>query len=224
MLATYKEDKYKVNCPSFKHYIESGNSTPYTGELDILDLYFKNKKKRVCIDVGSHIGTHSIPYSKIFDEVYSFEANIDNYKFLEENIILNRRNNIKSFNLPISDKIKKIKIVRHSNDNTGCFTTEETESEGISTEFLDNFDIENLDFIKIDVEGKELEVLKGGSKLIEKWKPLIQLEMNYLSSKFHREIIDFIQNLGYVKYKTINNDVFFQHESRKKKIVKIRKR
>lgn len=224
MLAVYKEDKYKVNCPSFKYHIENGISTPYTGDLEIISGYFKNKSKRSCLDIGAHIGTHSVPFSRIFDQVYSFEVNPDNYQFLEENIKLNERENIKPYQTPLLDVIKKIKIVRHSNDNTGCFTTEETKDEGIESNFVDNLNIDEIDFIKIDVEGKELQVLKGAEKSIEKWKPMIQLEMNYLSKDYHKEILDFFRTKDYIKYNSINNDVFFYHSSNKKKIIRVRKR
>ena len=82
MLAIYKEDKYRLDCPSFKYYIENGLSTPYTGDLEIIESFFRGKNKRSCLDIGAHIGTHSIPFSRIFKQVYSFEVNDSNYNFL----------------------------------------------------------------------------------------------------------------------------------------------
>ena len=215
MLAIYKEDKYKLDCPSFKYYIENGLSTPYTGDLEIIKLFFDGKKKRTCLDIGSHIGTHSIPFSRIFERVFSFEPNDSNYEFLLDNIKLNNRKNISPFNVPILDGKKNIQVVRHSTDNSGCFTTKDSE-EGKESNSIDNLNLEDIDFIKIDVEGREYEVLKGGEKTIIKYKPLIQIEMNYLSKNDHGVINNFFKNIDYQIYKTINNDVFFRYLKNKK--------
>jgi hypothetical protein len=42
---------------------------------------------------------------------------------------------------------------------------------------LDNLDLPHIDYIKIDAEGYEIEVVKGGLKLVEKYKPLIHVEV-----------------------------------------------
>ena len=63
------------------------------------------------------------------------------------------------------DKGKKIEVVRHSSHNSGCFTTRESEK-GKDSDFIDNFNFEDIDFIKIDVEGKEYEVLEGSIETI----------------------------------------------------------
>ena len=67
---------------------------------------------------------------------------------------------------------------------------------------LDEFCIENkigrINFIKIDVEGHELEVIKGGSETLKKLRPVLQIE---IEQRHHLEkidkIIEYVNNLGY---------------------------
>ena len=56
---------------------------------------------------------------------------------------------------------------------------------------------QHVDFIKIDVEGAELEVLKGASELIKKDKPVMVIETQMENL---REIADFLKNKGYQVY------------------------
>ena len=47
----------------------------------------------------------------------------------------------------------------------------------VKTKKLDSFDLPKVDFIKIDVEGYEAQVLSGAKKTILKWKPKIYIEI-----------------------------------------------
>ena len=67
---------------------------------------------------------------------------------------------------------------------------------------LDDFNFNNhISFIKIDVEGHELEVLKGAKKTIKKFKPnmLIEIEERH-SNKKEQTTIDYICSLGYKSF------------------------
>ena len=64
-------------------------------------------------------------------------------------------------------------------------------------EKLDNIQIKNIGFIKIDVEGHELEVIKGAKETINKYNPILLVEIEKRHSKESEETINFINNLGY---------------------------
>ncbi|HEY1790618.1 MAG TPA: FkbM family methyltransferase, partial [Verrucomicrobiae bacterium] len=72
----------------------------------------------------------------------------------------------------------------------------------VAVKRLDDFKLENIGFMKVDVEGFELEVLKGGAETIARHHPNIYIE---IEQKHHQDmpistIFDFILNLGYSGY------------------------
>jgi hypothetical protein len=72
-------------------------------------------------------------------------------------------------------------------------------------DFLNDNQFRDLSFIKIDAEGAELEILKGGLKLIQKYNPYMTLEVHPRSFddqvKTQKEIFDLLNQLGYKIYK-----------------------
>ena len=220
-IACYDGYKYKCNCDSFKLYINNGLSQPYPRELNIIKSYLQKYPDRnnTYIDIGAHFGTTSIPYSKLYNQIYSFEANKDNYSLLEHNISLNNIKNIKPFNLGIHNKITNCVSHKHD-DNSGSIVMKETDIETVDTIKmlpLDNIDFnESIDFIKIDTEGSELFVLEGAKHTIHKYKPLIQVETNHCSEKFFnynkKKKNDFMYSMNYKILDDDGNDPIFYYE------------
>ena len=74
----------------------------------------------------------------------------------------------------------------------------ESKKVNVRMEKLDNIQIKNIGFIKIDVEGHELEVIKGAKETINKYNPILLVEIEKRHSKRPvKETINFINNLGY---------------------------
>ena len=76
----------------------------------------------------------------------------------------------------------------------------------------ENPQIQRLDVIKIDIEGAELDALKGGEKTLAKFRPLILMEINQktikaagLTSKY---LLDYMSNMGY-HYELIYRDSLY---------------
>ena len=215
---------YKTDDPSFHSHIEIGQSQPYCGELDIIFRYLKQnpQRRRGFVDVGAHIGTYSIPMSGCFDRVYSYEAEENNYRLLTENIALNKKDNIQTYHIALGSTWKKsANVVRHQNDNSGFFAVIDNSNSlnlpvvgQIDMQRLDDCEFDtNIDFIKIDVEGSELAVLKGAEGLLERDSPLLEIEINNLSQKLYgiseHDIQDWLQQHGYCFYGRANSDYFY---------------
>jgi len=82
---------------------------------------------------------------------------------------------------------------------------------------LDNSNIENFDIMLIDIEGSENEFLLGASEKIKKNKPIIIIEIWHDDKRLkenmptkQNEIINYIESLGYVLKKSVNNDFIFE--------------
>ena len=147
------------------------------------------KPGKAFIDIGAHIGTYSIILGEHFDTVYSFEAQRDTYMCLCGSIILNDSGkNIKPFNYAIGDSDNVEMTLHHvSPDGGGSTLNSEiavnerstngnyTDQETIICRTLDSFELEDIGFIKIDVEGHEEKVLRGAISTLERcgWPPII---------------------------------------------------
>lgn len=135
-------------------------------------MYFKNylSNNSLALDVGANIGAMSEKYSSFFKKVISIEPNISIYKDYNAR----KSDNVKLLNYAVGEKNKKVSL-EYYGYNIGMFRV--TKGSNINMITIDSLDI-NPSFIKIDVEGYELNVLKGAQKTIEKNKPLIYIEYN----------------------------------------------
>lgn len=218
MISKYDNIEYEGACKSFHKYIITGRSQPYPRELKIIKKYLENnpEKNNFYIDIGGHIGTTALPFSRLFKNVLVYEPNKTNYDFLVNNIKRNNFKNVEAINCGVSNKNMNAQVVKHGK-NSGCFYLKEcNENEGIKVVKLDDLKLENIDFIKIDTEGSELLVLEGALNLIKKNKPLIQVETNKCSDKYFgynkSKIFNFLKELNYKILDDDGNDPIFYYE------------
>jgi len=134
--------------------------------------YIKNLNiKGSYIDVGANIGNHSLYFAKeCGNKIFAFEPDIENYRLLEENT---KKYNVTSFNIGIGSCKSMMGIERYR-ENMGMNRLIEGNDVEVST--IDIFEFEEIGLIKIDVEGMEIDVLKGAKKTIEKYKPSLFIE------------------------------------------------
>ena len=188
-------------------------------KLDEPELLIINKLIQTgtdSIDVGVYRGVHSYEMSKYSDHVHSFEPNPVIFKELQK-YLPQIIQNISLYNYALSEKSGKkiLKVpIRDSRSNKSNY--EEYYKMGLATiheknifenydEFeinskkLDEFNFEKrVSFIKIDVEGHEIEVLEGSKELIKKFKPTLMIEIEERHSKRSlEESISYVCSLGY---------------------------
>ena len=158
------------------------------------------------IDIGANIGNHTIEFSKYFNKVLCFEPNPRTFDILQANT--KNINNIDAFSwgCGIDRKILKMK---ENYSNMGASSAKfEIEADNLVEieikpldEFLDK--LSKVALIKIDVEGMEVEALKGAENLINKFNPIICFEQNEweFTEKFiETEAIDWLRAKGYRMY------------------------
>lgn len=221
MSAQWDNITYFTNDNAFIYSINQGMSEPYYGgdnsQLNTVKRYLNihPTKNRVMLDIGAHIGTTMIPYSRFFSKVYGFEPNLESYNFCVKNIEFNNAKNCSVENCAILNKKTVGVPVQHNTCNSGCYFFKEdvTTNAGIQSKVLDEDDrFVDVDFIKIDTEGSEYYVILGAIEIIKKYKPLIQVEMNGLCEKNFgipvKVLLELMNSLG---YRQLEGTEFFYH-------------
>ena len=181
-------------------------------EKEIKRLLVKNflsKKRNVALDIGAHIGSYTSMLSLYFNKVYAFEPNKTSFELLKINT--RKNNNVKIFNLFLSNKNLKIKLETNALDSGNAFKSKFGKEivRGVnSMQFFNKKKIRKIDFIKIDTECHEFEILKNMHTLIKKYKPIIQIEVldSEYSKNSYPKTIKYLKNELNYKYFYIPNN------------------
>jgi len=158
------------------------------------ERFFLPREGDVVADVGAHIGVFANRVAKMIGPngmLLSFEPEAENFGFLQANIRMNRHSNVIAFRKAMSSS-KGTRPFRVSGTGaSGGHTLEIAPASPSSHPFrsvlteveCDTLDsalrergIKRLDFLKIDVEGHELEVLKGAEDSIRRFRPKVVVE------------------------------------------------
>jgi FkbM family methyltransferase len=178
-----------------------------------------NNEKYNIVDIGAQVGLYSL-YGKFLPKstFYSFEPFPDTFNELNENIRLNHIYNVKTFNIAISDNEGET-ILNTSIGHNGLHTLgknplrfNDIKPIIVKTSTLDKifFDIP-IHFIKIDTEGYEYFIIKGGINSIKKYKPIIQLEWNIINMKqcnvTESMMEELLEEIGYHKIGMVEEEI-----------------
>lgn len=170
----------------------------------------------IVLDIGGFIGDHTIAYLNKVGEngiVYAFEPYIKAFECLEFN--LKDYKNVKAFNYALGNSEDYISIeIVETNDGMNFIKEGNevriTKLDTISQNFT------KLDFIKIDCEGYELEVLKGGQHTIQKFKPKMLIEINEMTLNRQgikrEDIYEWLDTAGYIYHNIYANHGLYESQ------------
>ncbi|MBX3241466.1 MAG: FkbM family methyltransferase [Chitinophagaceae bacterium] len=170
------------------------------------------EKNCVFVDVGANIGYHTLVSAAraSYGHVYAFEPVKNMFERTNRNIALNRLDNVTTYHLALGNTSGKEKIYVSANDNTGMSGlakagnfSGQIEEVSITTldEWIQENRIEKIDILKIDVEGFDYKVLSGFEKNIERFKPIVIIEV--IAAQLFRfgstpaDIYNFLESRGY---------------------------
>ena len=136
-------------------------------------------------DIGANVGLYALAASRQspWGKIFAFEPVRSSREILLRNIGANALSNIQVSPLAASDRNSQTKIYHGENTNSSMASLEPPENfsgswETVDTVRLDDFfGNENIDIVKIDVEGAELKVLSGMEQLIARCHPVIFIEV-----------------------------------------------
>ena len=179
-----------------------GNYQKYFEQDTLDDIAPLIPDNPVMLDIGANIGNHSLYFAieRHAKKIYAFEPIAETFNILKKNIEINKLENvITPLNIALSDCNTNADIKAFNIRFMGAAQIDENIKGSIEVRTVDSLEIEeNIDFIKIDVEGHELKVLEGAIKTIEKHRPVIFIEL--LNNEI--EIVtNMLEEYGYVLYK-----------------------
>ena len=209
-------------------------------ELQLVQLFYnkliKEDRNYVFMDIGSNTGSFSLLPAidkRLF--CYSFEPNTKAYMILKENVSLN---NIEEYvavynkGMWIREKTLRLKVPEDPSDSgLATFGDDPTrfmydQKDGafgevkVRCDSIDNFVKERgltIDAIKIDTEGAELFILKGGVNTLMSQRPMLLIEWDSKNTKQFgyekEEILDFLETCGYTRFNVYKqSDMFVYHD------------
>jgi len=177
------------------------------------------KPGMVVIDAGANIGEITLVAAKVvgsLGHVYAFEPQLETSEELLQNVLLNNFTQISIQKYGLSDEAGDKAIYRATSDfhdgsrHDGLATLYPSEKRATKAgvirlltldDFSEHVGLDRLNLIKMDIEGAELPALKGGIRMLQKFKPYIIVEVQQETASQAgynaRDILSFLKPLGY---------------------------
>jgi FkbM family methyltransferase len=179
------------------------NGGPAEYQDDVRDAAYKYVTDfDLAIDVGANVGLWAKPLTEKFKQVLAYEPMQQVYECLELNV-KDLPVQINSFALgSVNDKV----TMEFDKDNTGNSFVSDIGTGNITIKRMDDLNLPKFGLLKIDCERHELEVLKGATETILKYKPIIVCEQHPDTNECAGE---YIKSLGAKELTNVRKDYIF---------------
>jgi len=157
----------------------------------------------IVIEVGANIGTHTLVFSRLVGptgRVYAYEPQRIIFQTLCANLALNSITNVECMQQALSNEVGHLTIPEINYHREGNFggieidkSTTGSKVEVIKIDTLT--DLPKLNFLKIDAEGMEHDVISGALEIITEYKPVLYVENDRLEKS--KALIELINTLDY---------------------------
>jgi FkbM family methyltransferase len=166
-------------------------------EVDIISKFLNDKS--TYIDVGTNIGYHAVAVHKQTEcNVIGFEPNLKHFSIATYNS--KEYEKIQLINAAASTHRYSFKMKDFDENVASNYGDIRKADEGVEVQALaiDELNLNRCDFMKIDVEGHEVEVLEGSTKTISRFRPVIMYEA--MEWDVWTECYDFLDSRKYKQY------------------------
>jgi len=186
-------------------------------EIFINKLYnppgFEINETDVVFDIGAHIGIFSIyaSMSAKKGKIYAFEPMPENFMLFKQNMELNNTQNVSAYNKAVAKK-RGYTIMNISTTHTGAhsmyynFGSGAVKVQTISlNDFIKKNKIRKMDFLKMDCEGTEYEILYNLPKKVLSSIKKISMEYHNIDEKYNvTNLVTFLEKNGFEVNAIIN--------------------
>ena len=216
MALDYRTHKDMISLPEYhkrtnKHYVLEYPQKHYFE-------FIKKSKIKTVLDIGAYDCTHSLLFLAKFpniQKVYAFEPMYDTFKkdFLDE-LVLANKDKIENVKMAVWDKEETLEFQQHKFETCSKLVEVAAPNKDtvnvvkVQTISIDKFAQQHpdmkVDYIKMDVEGAEQNVLKGGIKTIQKDRPQLAISIYHTPQDFveiplylHKNLKNYVFKLGH---------------------------
>ena len=169
------------------------------------------------IDVGANIGISTVAIAKKVGErgkLFSFEPVLEYFNILEQNISFNRLENVKAFQVAVSNQVGKGDLYENGLSSS-IVSREGAKKFVVGTTTIDRFlseeKVERIDLINMDCEGSELLVFHGAEETLQRNKVRIFCEIHHdflrHLGQSVQDIVKYLQKLGFEVYSVSLDDL-----------------
>jgi len=166
------------------------------------------RARRLAVDVGAHVGFWSYYLALAFQSVHAFEpADLLAFCF-ERNV---RAKNVVLHRVALGEEETSVQIETVA-DNTGATHVVPAAQGSVRMRRLDDYKLENVDLLKVDVEGYERHVLAGARETLGRCKPVVIVEQKDFASRYGEErfaAADLLRSLGAEQLGQVVQDLIF---------------
>jgi FkbM family methyltransferase len=168
-----------------------------------MSAWFQPRKRDVFVDIGSHVGKYAVPTAKIVGEeglVVALEPHPQTFKALQRNVKLNRLRNLLAVNAAAWNRSCRLKFYvggtssEFSVNKTSYDSSVDVQAKQMDELLVHDLKLKRVDWIKIDVEKAELEVLQGLEETLSRFNPKLIVEV---WSKTLEMVKTFLKRHGY---------------------------
>jgi len=178
-----------------KWAIEAGRLDHDQNTLPLLAPYIRYGG--TVVDAGAYIGDHTVFYADYVGpqgRVIAFEPNIEAFQCLHHNV---QGLQVTCHHAGLSSAASNAKVVKSANGGASFLT----EGNGVPVIALDMLNLQELHFFKLDIEGWEMEALKGARATIARCRPVMLIEVNEHALQRQgasvAELLAYVDALGY---------------------------
>jgi len=164
------------------------------------------KKFETVVQAGGACGMYPYLLSLMFEVVYTFEPSTTNFHCLTHNT---PRNNVVKMNAALGHAHEMVRVNLGDPTNVGTNTVTPDQNGIIPILMIDDLDLPSCDLIMLDTEGFEYNVLLGAQQTIDKFKPLVSLELGQTDA-----IKQFMDERGYRIIASAHADTYWAYTER----------
>lgn len=189
--------------------------------IDNFFPYVKNRK--ICIQAGGNLGVWPKKLSELFETVYTFEPENENWEALQKN--LKGVRNVISKKYALGSSLGTVSVDIVYPNNSGAHQIKE--GGDVEKITIDSLNLKDVGLIQLDIEGSEHDAILGAIETLKTNSPVVVLELKGLGKRYghsDEDTIKILNDLGYRHVKTVKRDWIFVKphlysiETKKKKI------
>ena len=176
---------------------------------------------RTAIDAGAYLGFHSAYMARYFRTVHAFEPQVEIYRMLCANLLLNNCHNVIATNAALYDTAGRMGLANSAEQeipvpaqdgqvdydrigNAAALTfhlVDARDPAAVPAVTVDQLGLADLGFMKVDTQGSDLHVLRGARATIQRCRPVITAEFERELARQHGNTLDdyhrFFDEAGY---------------------------